>query len=64
VLGGNFFDLAPRPHAPEVDGLSVLRRLRKRSATLPVLILSAKGREEEKVKGFGRAPTTTREAAN
>jgi DNA-binding response OmpR family regulator len=34
---------------PKLDGLSVLRRIRKRSAALPVLILSAKGSEEEKV---------------
>ena len=37
---------------PKLDGLSVLRRLRKRSATLPVLILSAKGREDDKVEGL------------
>jgi DNA-binding response OmpR family regulator len=37
---------------PKLDGLSVLRRLRKRSAALPVLILSAKGTEEEKVEGL------------
>ena len=37
---------------PKLDGLTVLRRLRKRSASLPVLILSAKGREEEKVEGL------------
>jgi DNA-binding response OmpR family regulator len=37
---------------PKLDGLSVLRQIRKRSASLPVLILSAKGREEEKVEGL------------
>ena len=37
---------------PRLDGLSVLRWIRKRSAALPVLIVSAKGREEEKVEGL------------
>ncbi len=37
---------------PKLDGLSVLRWLRKKFAELPVLILSAKGREEEKVEGL------------
>ena len=34
---------------PEIDGFEVLRRLRKRDATLPVLILSAREEPEEKV---------------
>jgi DNA-binding response OmpR family regulator len=37
---------------PRLDGLSVLRWLRKERSDLPVLILSAKGREEEKVEGL------------
>jgi DNA-binding response OmpR family regulator len=37
---------------PKLDGLSVLRWLRKKDARLPVLIVSAKGREEEKVEGL------------
>lgn len=37
---------------PKLDGLSVLRRLRRREASLPVLIPSAKGREEEKIEGL------------
>ena len=37
---------------PRLDGLSVLRWLRKRDAALPVLIISARGREEEKVEGL------------
>lgn len=37
---------------PELDGLSVLRWLRRRNKTLPVLILSARGREEQKVEGL------------
>lgn len=37
---------------PKLDGISVLKWLRKRYAELPVLILSAKGREEEKVEGL------------
>ncbi len=37
---------------PELDGLSVLRWLRRKNTTLPVLILSARGREEQKVEGL------------
>lgn len=37
---------------PKLDGISVLKWLRKRYPDLPVLILSAKGREEEKVEGL------------
>ncbi len=37
---------------PKLDGLSVLKWLRKSFPDLPVLILSARGREEEKVEGL------------
>jgi two-component system OmpR family response regulator len=37
---------------PKLDGFEVLRRLRKRNATLPVLILSGRERAEEKVTGL------------
>lgn len=37
---------------PELDGLAVLRWLRRRDSQLPVLILSARGREEQKVEGL------------
>ena len=37
---------------PQVDGLTVLRDLRTRHATLPVLILSARGEEQQKVEGL------------
>jgi two-component system OmpR family response regulator len=37
---------------PRLDGLEVLRRLRKRNATLPVLILSGREQPEEKVAGL------------
>lgn len=37
---------------PKLDGISVLRWLRRRSPALPVLIVSAKGRENEKVEGL------------
>lgn len=37
---------------PRLDGLSLLRWLRTRTTSLPVLILSAKGSEEEKVEGL------------
>jgi two-component system alkaline phosphatase synthesis response regulator PhoP len=37
---------------PKLDGLSVLRWLRRHWPALPVLIISAKGQEEEKVEGL------------
>ncbi len=37
---------------PKLDGLEVLRRLRKRNTTLPVLILSGREQPEEKVTGL------------
>ena len=37
---------------PKLDGLEVLRRLRKRNTTLPVLILSGREQADEKVTGL------------
>lgn len=37
---------------PKIDGLEVLRRLRKRNTSLPVLILSGREQPEEKVAGL------------
>ncbi|MEZ4417720.1 MAG: response regulator transcription factor [Gemmatimonadota bacterium] len=37
---------------PGVDGLTVLRRLRERDQATPVLILSARGEDVDKVQGF------------
>lgn len=37
---------------PRLDGFEVLRRLRKRNTTLPVLILSAREQPEDKVTGL------------
>ena len=37
---------------PELDGITVLEWLRRRDRNLPVLILSARGREEQKVAGL------------
>jgi DNA-binding response OmpR family regulator len=37
---------------PRRDGLSVLRELRSRGETLPILVLSAKGQEVDKVLGL------------
>ena len=37
---------------PELDGLSVLRNIRQEDERLPVLILSARGDSEDKIKGF------------
>lgn len=37
---------------PKVDGLQVLRRLRQRGCKTPVLLLSAKGEIEDRIKGL------------
>jgi DNA-binding response OmpR family regulator len=37
---------------PRLDGFEVLRRLRRRNASLPVLILSGREKPEEKVQGL------------
>src|SRR3954469_14784023 len=37
---------------PRIDGLEVLRRLRRRNAALPVLILSAREKPDEKAMGL------------
>ena len=37
---------------PDLDGLEVLESLRKRGATVPVLVLSARGRVNDRVKGL------------
>jgi DNA-binding response OmpR family regulator len=37
---------------PDLDGLEVLAALRARGATLPVLILSARGRVDDRVRGL------------
>ena len=37
---------------PELDGLSVLRNIRLEDERLPVLILSARGDSDDKIKGF------------
>lgn len=37
---------------PQLDGLTVLERLRRRRKTTPVLILSARDRPEDRVKGL------------
>ena len=37
---------------PGMDGFEVLRRLRAKNAAVPVLILTARGEESDKVRGF------------
>jgi DNA-binding response OmpR family regulator len=37
---------------PDIDGLEVLRALRARGVTVPVLILSARGRVDDRVRGL------------
>ncbi len=39
---------------PTMDGLEVLRQLRKQDMRTPVIILTAKGQEADKIKGFKR----------
>lgn len=38
---------------PRMDGFGVLQRMRERGLAMPVLILTALGTEEEKLRGFG-----------
>jgi DNA-binding response OmpR family regulator len=37
---------------PDLDGLEVLKSLRERGVTVPVLVLSARGRVDDRVKGL------------
>lgn len=37
---------------PGIDGLSVLRNIRLEDERIPILILSAKGTPDDKIKGF------------
>ena len=37
---------------PKIDGLSVLRKIRLEDERIPILILSAKGSPDDKIKGF------------
>jgi DNA-binding response OmpR family regulator len=37
---------------PDMDGLEVLARLRERGATVPVLVLTARGRVDDRVRGL------------
>src|SRR5205814_4963161 len=41
-----------RPHAPKRDGLSVIGELRTKGIETPVLILSALGQVDDRVKGL------------
>ena len=53
ALGSNAFDLVILDlMLPKLDGFEVLRWVRSRRDDLPVLILSAKGRESDKVVGL------------
>ena len=38
---------------PELNGFEVLQRIRSEDVELPVLMVTAKGEEEDKVRGFG-----------
>jgi len=37
---------------PKLDGLSVLRNIRREDERLPILILSARGDSDDKIKAF------------
>src|SRR5207249_11753714 len=37
---------------PDLDGLDVLQGMRQRGSTVPVLVLSARGRVDDRVKGL------------
>lgn len=52
LKGGVFGLLILDLGLPKLDGFEVLRRLRRRNATLPVLILSGREKPEEKVLGL------------
>jgi DNA-binding response OmpR family regulator len=52
ILDGPFDLVVLDVMLPRLDGLSFLRWLRKKASSLPVLILSARGREAEKVEGL------------
>lgn len=44
---------------PRMDGIEVCRRLRMMRPGLPILVLTARGDEEDKVNVYRRGPTTT-----
>src|SRR5207248_2528975 len=44
---------------PRRDGLDVLTQLRKLRPSLPVIILTARGSEDDRVRGLRWEPTTT-----
>ena len=43
---------------PDRDGLAVIRRVRREAAT-PIIVLSARGDEGDKVPALEQGPTTT-----
>jgi DNA-binding response OmpR family regulator len=53
LLGTESFDLVVLDLGlPELDGISVLARMRRRSVGTPVLVLSARNRAEDRVRGL------------
>jgi len=52
ALDGNYDVLIVDRMLPKLDGLSVIGRLRERSIEVPVLILSALGQVDDRVKGL------------
>ena len=51
-LTGNYDGIILDIMMPELDGMSVLRRLRAENITTPILILTAKGELDDKIEGL------------
>jgi len=51
-LTGNYDGIILDIMMPELDGMSVLRRLRAEGVTTPILILTAKGELDDKIEGL------------
>lgn len=51
-LTGNYDGIILDIMMPELDGMSVLRRLRSENVTTPILILTAKGELDDKIEGL------------
>ena len=52
VLNGNYDGVILDIMMPEMDGLTVLRELRAKNVSVPILILTAKGELEDKIEGL------------
>lgn len=57
--GGNYDAVILDIMMPKLDGLEVLRQLREKGNTIPVLLLTARSEVEDKVTAWIWGPTTT-----